>query len=428
MPLFKLHSDDLLLLTWVLLVWIAISSVSNIYSDTRNRGPLSEIISITINSLLFISLLIFILFFLFKASDLSRRFVVAFSASFYLLMLLKVFTLQKYFENKKVRQVLILGNNVNGMNFYREMVMNSGYGFSLKGYLTEKRSDNHVPENLGTIAELENVLETCDVKDVVIALSENSPYSHKDIIDKCGNYSVRVHIIPDLSYITQAFNISNVRSFPIISLRPTPLDLITNRIVKRFMDVTVTLFLFVTIFWWLWPLLSILVKFSSKGPVFFKQERWGLFNKTITCYKFRSMYVNSSDFSEDGKFRQASKSDPRITKIGAFLRRTNLDELPQFWNVLVGNMSLIGPRPHAIPHNIQLRAEIQNYMQRHKAKPGITGWAQMNGYRGEAKDINLMKRRVECDTWYIENWTPMLDTRIFLKTVWMLFRGDKNAY
>ena len=425
---FKIDSYEIFLVSWLLVSWIIITQFSNIYSETRNRGPLSEILSVSFNTLLLVTVTIIILFFLFKDHALSRRFIVTFSGLFYFLMILKLFTFQRYLEKEKARNVLILGSNITGMNFYRELVLNSGFGFRLKGFLAEDKDDTDVPKMLGTIKDLEEVLEANEIKDVVIALSENSKYNPKDLIDKCENYSVRIHIIPDISYIKQSYNFSLIRSFPIISIRPTPLDRIYNRALKRIMDIGITLLLFITIFWWLWPILALMVKLDSKGPVLYKQARWGLFNKSITCYKFRSMYINSSDFDPEGRFNQASKNDPRVTRIGRFLRKTNLDELPQFWNVLLGNMSLVGPRPHAIGHNKQLKGEIQKYMQRHLAKPGITGWAQVSGYRGEVKDISLMERRVECDIWYIEYWTPLLDIRIFLKTIYLLFKGDRNAY
>jgi putative colanic acid biosynthesis UDP-glucose lipid carrier transferase len=215
---------------------------------------------------------------------------------------------------------------------------------------------------------------------------------------------------------------------PIINLRNLPLDNLDNRVLKRAFDILFSTLIIVLVFSWLFPIIAILIKLSSKGPVFFRQERWGLNNKSITCYKFRSMMNTSKDLDESGKYQQAQKNDPRITKIGAFLRKTNLDEMPQFINVLLGSMSVVGPRPHPVPLNLQSKEHVENYMMRHLVKPGITGWAQVNGYRGETRAVYLMKKRVEHDVWYLENWTFWLDQQIIIQTLVNMVKGDKNAF
>jgi len=170
------------------------------------------------------------------------------------------------------------------------------------------------------------------------------------------------------------------------------------------------------------------IKLSSKGPVFFKQVRWGRDNIKFTAYKFRSMVTESKDVGRNGKYQQATKDDPRITSVGKFLRKTNLDELPQFINVLKGEMSIVGPRPHPEPLNLESKDHVKLYMLRHLVKPGITGWAQVNGLRGETKEIDLMQKRVEHDVWYIENWSFSTDIYIIFLTVWNMVKGDPNAY
>ena len=171
-------------------------------------------------------------------------------------------------------------------------------------------------------------------------------------------------------------------------------------------------------------LIALAIKLTSSGPILFKQYRTGDNGKHFKVYKFRSMYVHQES---GGQVTQACKNDLRLTKVGAFLRRTSLDELPQFFNVLQGRMSIVGPRPHALAHNEQYKEEVESYMKRHKVKPGITGWAQVNGFRGETDTLNKMERRVECDLWYIDNWSLWLDLRIIF---WTIFKGftDKNAY
>ena len=177
------------------------------------------------------------------------------------------------------------------------------------------------------------------------------------------------------------------------------------------------------------PLIALAIKLTSKGPVIFKQERWGLNNEKIVCYKFRTMAADSSDIDGNGYYNQASKDDPRITSgFGAFLRSTNMDELPQFWNVFLGNMSVVGPRPHPTPLNLESMHTVENYMLRHVVKPGITGWAQVNGARGETRVPGSMQQRVNFDLYYIHRWTFWLDGQIILQTVINVFRGDQNAY
>ena len=161
----------------------------------------------------------------------------------------------------------------------------------------------------------------------------------------------------------------------------------------------------------------------------YRQERWGRNNKRFIAYKFRSMQVDEcGEVDENGKFRQATKHDPRVTKVGKFLRKTNLDELPQFWNVLKGDMSIVGPRPHPTPLNIESKDKIRLYMFRHLVKPGITGWAQVNGFRGSTENHELMQSRINHDIWYIENWSIWLDVQIIGLTVWNMIKGEKNAY
>ena len=207
-----------------------------------------------------------------------------------------------------------------------------------------------------------------------------------------------------------------------------PLDRWEIKLLKRSFDIVFSLVFFFTIGLILFPLISLLIKITSKGPVFFKQERWGLNNKLIICYKFRTMIQESKDVDEDGKYQQAQKDDPRITSIGRILRKTNLDEIPQFWNVLIGNMSVVGPRPHPTPLNKESMHTVDNYMLRHIVLPGITGWAQVNGCRGETKTVEEMQERVDFDLSYIHRWTFWLDCQIILQTIINLIRGDQNAY
>ena len=235
---------------------------------------------------------------------------------------------------------------------------------------------------------------------------------------------VRVKFVPDFSrQVDERFYISFVEDFPIITLRRDPLDQINNRFKKRLFDVIFSSLVIILILSWLTPILAILIKLESKGPVFFKQKRSGRDNEPFWCLKFRSMRINN--YKEE---LQATKDDPRITRIGAFIRKTSLYEMPQFFNVFMGNMSVAGPRPHMLAHTQQYSTVIDKFMVRHLLKPGITGWAQANGYRGETEIAMQMQKRVEHDLWYMENWSLMLDVKIVFLTIINMVKGEKNAY
>ncbi|MCB0854821.1 MAG: exopolysaccharide biosynthesis polyprenyl glycosylphosphotransferase, partial [Bacteroidetes bacterium] len=210
---------------------------------------------------------------------------------------------------------------------------------------------------------------------------------------------------------------------PIISLRQEPLKVLLNRVMKRGFDIAFSIFVIIFVYPILIPIISILIKLESEGPVFFLQPRSGKNNKVFTCYKFRTMKVNG-----EANEKQATKGDPRVTRVGAILRRTSLDELPQFINVLQGDMSVVGPRPHMLHQTDEYSQIIDKYLFRHFIMPGITGHAQVNGFRGETRDPILMKKRVEYDSWYIENWSMLLDMKIVLLTIWNVFRWQENAY
>jgi putative colanic acid biosysnthesis UDP-glucose lipid carrier transferase len=283
--------------------------------------------------------------------------------------------------------------------------------------------------HLGKIDQLAQVLERDKIDEVIIALPNAAIKKIGRVVAVCENYPTRVRIIPDyFEFMSPRFEISRFGSFPLISIRANPLEQLHWRFLKRSYDLVFTLLLFIGIFSWLWPLLALLIKISSPGPVFFKQERWGIKNARIICYKFRSMVKESRDVDENGQYQQATRNDRRITRLGSFLRRTNLDELPQFINVLKGEMSVVGPRPHPTPMNLEIKDLVQNYQLRHLVKPGVTGWAQINGFRGETSDPDLLRKRVEFDIWYIENWSILLDIKIIWLSIWLMFRGDPHAY
>ena len=237
-------------------------------------------------------------------------------------------------------------------------------------------------------------------------------------------HCMRLKFVPDFSSISKKhFNSSSLNNFHVINPRYEPLQNVYNRLLKRIFDVVVSILVIVLILSWLYPLVAFLIKKESKGPVLFKQMRTGKKNKPFCCYKFRSMYINIDDESE-----QAKKGDLRVTKVGKFLRKTSLDEMPQFFNVLVGSMSVVGPRPHMIKHTSDYNDHIRNFMVRHFVKPGITGLAQVLGLRGETKTVSDMKRRVSTDIRYLQNWSLLTDIKICFLTIIVTLKGDENAF
>jgi putative colanic acid biosynthesis UDP-glucose lipid carrier transferase len=243
-------------------------------------------------------------------------------------------------------------------------------------------------------------------------------------MNKAESECIRFKVVPDLSiFVNKPVIINYVRDLPVLSLRSEPLDDVGNRFKKRTLDVIVSALVVVFILSWLVPILGLLILLESKGPVFFSQVRSGRNNKTFKCYKFRSMAVN-----KDSDTKQATKNDKRITRIGKFIRKTSLDEFPQFINVLKGEMSLVGPRPHMVKHTTDYSKIVDQFMIRQFLKPGITGWAQVNGLRGEITEHEQIVNRVNEDLWYLENWTIWLDLRIMFLTVYKVFKGDEKAF
>ncbi|MCD6204832.1 MAG: exopolysaccharide biosynthesis polyprenyl glycosylphosphotransferase, partial [Candidatus Marinimicrobia bacterium] len=254
----------------------------------------------------------------------------------------------------------------------------------------------------------------------------------QEIINEAENWGLRVMIAPSyMRNYSQRIEIDNLNGQTVLSIRYEPLQYLHNRLLKRLFDFLLSTLIFLLIYWWFHIIVGILIKLSSKGPVLFKQKRIGINDKPFICYKFRTMRQTEEKErdAENGIGEITSENDQRITWIGKLLRKSNLDELPQFLNVLKGDMSVVGPRPHMLQEDLEIRKIVPRYRIRQFVKPGITGWAAVNGYRGGTKDLNLMKKRTEHDIWYIENWSLSLDVKIVLRTIWqMITFRIPNAY
>lgn len=334
-------------------------------------------------------------------------------------------------KNKIFEKIIVISPSEYADDLYRLLVNNEHYGYQCLGALTYQKESLQLCPYLGSPQELDDILSNHPIDEAIISLPN---YLEKDInesIRTFNKHQVRVRIIPDVNhFVSNPLIIESLGTQAVYSQQKLPLDEWGNQFIKRIFDIIFSLLVLLIIGSWLFPLLAILIRLTSKGPVLFKQERWGLNNKKIVVYKFRTMREGQKEevFDASGKFVQTQPNDDRVTPIGNFLRKSSLDEFPQFVNVLIGNMSVVGPRPHAIPHNLESLDHVPNYPIRHIIKPGITGWAQVNGHRGATLSHEAMQQRVNHDLYYIRNWSLWLDCQIILQTVINFVKGDTNAY
>jgi putative colanic acid biosynthesis UDP-glucose lipid carrier transferase len=324
------------------------------------------------------------------------------------------------------RPIAVLGVNPTSM-LLADYFQRNEKMYSFSGFLNQK---NILPDSSGnqSDAALKEQLKLAadrGINEIYVCLAPDRISQISGLVNEAHKQCIRLKFVPDYSQIiNKPMNIQQLSDLQVINLTGSGAqEEMDDRVIKRLFDIGFSLIVIIFIFSWLYPILAILIKLESPGRVIFKQGRSGRNNVNFWCYKFRSMRVN-----KDSNEKQASRDDSRITKIGRFLRRTSLDELPQFFNVLMGNMSIVGPRPHMLKHTEHYRDIVDKYMARHYMKPGITGWAQVNGYRGETQELHLMQKRVEHDLWYLENWSASLDMKILLKTIVQVFRGHANAF
>lgn len=433
-PFPQLSLRDWGILLFLLTAWYFSSSAYGLYVDRVDASVIREIFR-SINCILIQGLLLVLALFALQEQQYSRLFVVVYTASLAILIPLSKIVLKRVFKfmfskGYLCKRVVVIGDGQSGRKFYEYLQHNRFYGYEviryIKGQVLQRTRGNYVAA-LNRIAIGETGLGRID--EVFISESEQALFDTRRVAAALGQYAVRLRIIPHMvETLDHPPRVGRLGDFSLISLRREPLEDIYNQTAKRLFDIVFSIFVLLTICSWLFPIIALLIKLESKGPVFFKQERWGLRNRRFLCYKFRSMYTNAKDLGADGKFQQARKDDPRITRIGRILRKTNLDEFPQFINVLRGEMSVVGPRPHASQMNIESIELVDKYLVRHQAKPGITGWAQVNGLRGESGDPRLLEARVAHDIWYIEHWSFLLDIKIIFLTFWRTLIGDKQAY
>jgi putative colanic acid biosynthesis UDP-glucose lipid carrier transferase len=409
--------------------WILLSFSVRTYSDSNiiNFEYFTKRTSQTF--LLWIIGLLFYLFFS-RQIELSRIFILSIIIIFGFFLFLNRFLylgLSNYFKNKNhlFNKVIIIGYNDTAKkleNYFEE----EGFNTHLLGFIEDEKNINELTRH-PILADLKHAMQVAidlDVQEIFSTITPEQNNYIYTLMNKAETECIRFKVVPDLSvFINKPVIINYIRELPVLSLRSEPLDDVGNRVKKRILDVAVSLLVVIFILSWLVPILGLLIYLESKGPIFFSQLRSGKNNKTFHCYKFRSMKVNKESDS-----KQATKNDKRVTRIGRILRKTSLDEFPQFFNVLKGEMSLVGPRPHMVKHTSDYSKIVDQYMIRQFLKPGITGWAQINGYRGEITENEQIVNRVNEDLWYLENWNIWLDIRILFLTVYKVFKGDEKAF
>lgn len=410
------------------LAWLASVHLTTLYFN-KNWLDFESFYKRTLKCYLLTLLILFLFIFLYHYQY-SRVYIVAIVISFGFVLTVNrvafnmlVISLRNKFRLQK--NVVILGYNDISKRLVR--------------YFREEAKFVQVAgcfEDRERVTELSEFPITGDLKDCMNFVRENNvteiystlaPEHFPDLYELAKTAEkqfVHFKFVPDYKiFVNRTIYVDFVDNIPVLSLRNEPLEDTGNRLKKRFFDIIFSLLVIVFLLSWLIPLIALLIKLDSKGPIFFTQMRSGKNNQPFRCIKFRSLRVN-----DEANLKQVTKNDNRITRLGKIMRKTNIDELPQFFNVFLGDMSVVGPRPHMLKHTEDFSHLYKQYMIRHFVKPGLTGWAQVNGFRGEITDNKLLQKRIEYDIWYMENWTIWLDIRIILMTAFLSIKGDKNAY
>lgn len=414
--------NPILLHAYLSLTWIIIS-IKNGFYDVFRHTKITRITILLFRQFVFFLLVLYAFIGFFKQPNMSRLalaeyyLVVAITIS--ILKIINYYLLKAYRRNIKgnLRNVVVIGKNkktnqlINVFNERREY----GYQF-IKQFSTEHKNYD-IERNFDYI--IEN-----NIDEIYCSVSELKNSQLTSLINFADNNLKELKFIPDNKNIfSKKLKFEYYDYIPVLSLRDIPLHNGINALIKRVFDIIFSLLVIVFLLSWLIPILAIIITLESKGPVFFRQKRNGLDNEEFYCYKFRSMAPN-----EDADNSMATKNDMRITKVGRFIRKTSIDELPQFYNVLFGSMSVVGPRPHMVKHTNEYANKVDKYMVRHFVKPGITGLAQVRGYRGEIEKETDIQNRTKFDVFYTENWSLFLDLKIIVQTVVNAFKGEEKAY
>ena len=427
--------DNIKNIPWVVLVYIIGFSFSYVlfpsliqlrlikYEDIIRRAT-----STCFMMLLFVSLIIFVSK---PFADFPRTFLFYSMLAYFIFMLTERIILRKilmrFRANKgNLKNVILVGNEQTVYQLF-EILKTPIYGYNIVGLFYDGECTNQemAAKRLGGTGDIYGWLTVHSNINEIYGYFPKEQHDTINMMSKfCDNHLIRFYYIPAINVFKGNMAITFMEGIPVIARREEPLRIGSNKLAKRIFDIIFSSFVLLLIFPWIFFFVSVMIKIQSPGPIFFLQERTGLDGKIFKCIKFRSMKVNN-----DADEIQATKNDPRKFPFGDFMRKTNIDELPQFINVFLGDMSVVGPRPHMLKHTAEYSKLINHFMVRHFAKPGITGLAQVSGFRGETRYIDQMEGRVKKDIEYIENWTFLLDLKIIVKTVTNMFGKEKgNAY
>ncbi len=420
---FQNNSDFLNYILFVSFAWIVVSLVSKFYEIYRYTS-VTKIFKLIARQTTTFLLLVFAFFGFFnelnKDSISIIKYVFIVMSCITIMKFLIYFLLKKYrvLLGGNLRKVVIVGLNQKTAQLGKFFNDDPDYGYKLiKTFDLKGNNKSSIEDCIKFISENE-------IDEIYSSIAEVNNENLTKLIDFADNNLKILKFLPDNREIySKKLDFTYYGYLPILSMRSIPTDEPINKFLKRSFDIVFSLFIIIGVLSWLTPLLGLFIKLESKGPVFFKQKRNGLDYKEFYCYKFRSMRPNPT-----AHLHQVKKGDVRITKTGRFIRKTSIDELPQFINVLKGEMSVVGPRPHMVSHTHMYAEKIDKFMVRHFVKPGITGLAQVSGFRGEVEDDNFIINRVKYDIFYLENWSLVMDLKIVFQTVFNALRGDDKAY
>jgi len=397
----------------------------------RRVVRIDKIVERSAHKVVLLALMVTSFLFILKNVAIARVLLATFFVLFFVVLtierLIMRYLVRMFRRSGRNQQNVILVGRSDELSELNDYMQNREYGYRV--YATFAEGDVELPGDFEHQGGIDSVIPYLSDHPHINAVYCTMSYDSKDeimaIYRYCENHVIRFYALPMyLRSLRKNMTMSRIESTIVLSPRPEPLQDLGNRIVKRMFDLLVSLLFLLTLYPIIYLIVFCIIKIQSPGPVYFTQKRSGLNGRDFVCYKFRSMHINA-----DSDRAQATEHDPRKFPFGDFMRRTNIDELPQFLNVLKGDMSVVGPRPHMLLHTEEYSRLVNKYMVRHWVKPGITGWAQVNGFRGETRDLIQMEERVKHDIWYIENWTFWLDVRIVWRTLWnMVMRKDKNAY
>ncbi|MET0243202.1 MAG: undecaprenyl-phosphate glucose phosphotransferase [Flavitalea sp.] len=410
------------------IAWLSISLVFSLYKDCY-RVAFELFCRRSMNVYFAWAGVVLVYLFFWRQIEISRLFITVNICGFGLLILFNrfIFLTNTYprATSHSIKNIMILGYNDVAMKLAK-YIEQKDENARIIGFC-DANENVHSLSNYPIISDVQGAMKVSGKYGVNEIYSTIAPEKNDHvfkIMKQADQQCIRFKLIPDLPFEnTRQGHLSYMYDMPVISLRSEPLEAERSQMRKRAFDFMVSLLVTVFILSWLIPIISMMIWLEERGPIFFVQDRSGKNNEAFPCIKFRTMKVNNESNS-----RQATKNDDRLTKVGKILRKTSLDEFPQFINVLRGEMSIVGPRPHMLRHTEQYSKEIGHYMVRQFMKPGITGWAQVNGFRGETRTLDQMEKRVEHDLWYMENWSLWLDVRIIFMTVFNALKGEENAF